>query len=470
MSDRRKQQQKDGQIPAGLLLLLRLLMLGAIAISAYLASTALSGTAVAGCGPASNCDKVLHSRWAYWFGIPVSLPALLMYAAVFALTLRMGPKVPVSDQRKAWPFLMGAAVLMFGAAIWFSALQYFVIRSFCPYCMTAHILGLAAAAIILLKAPIRPPPEKSWQQEKQVYIPPAHARNVVLVALISLAALAGGQALHQQKLFSVQSVPATLTKTAVSNAAISTGSVSSAMPSSNTNPPLLSTPPSTALAVTQAAVQPVIATNSVGGNVVDHRFQVYLGMFQFDLREVPVIGSADAPYAMLSLFDYTCHHCRIMHPLLMEAHRAFPDKLAIVSLPMPLDSTCNYTVRRTPRAHTNACHYAELGLAVWRADRKKHPAFDEFIFTGETPPSLHDAAAYARQLVGPEGFDKAIRDPWVNQQLTRGISVYATNFFHVRNGSMPQIMINTNLTTGTLNTSADLFKVLDKQLGLRPDP
>src|SRR6266850_2648648 len=160
MSDRRKQQQKDGQIPAGLLLLLRLLMLGAIAISAYLASTALSGTAVAGCGPASNCDKVLHSRWAYWFGIPVSLPALLMYAAVFALTLRMGPKVPVSDQRKAWPFLMGAAVLMFGAAIWFSALQYFVIRSFCPYCMTAHILGLAAAAIILLKAPIRPPPEK----------------------------------------------------------------------------------------------------------------------------------------------------------------------------------------------------------------------------------------------------------------------------------------------------------------------
>jgi hypothetical protein len=152
----------------------------------------------------------------------------------------------------------------------------------------------------------------------------------------------------------------------------------------------------------------------------------------------------------------------------MAAHRAFPSKLAIASLPMPLDSTCNYTVKRTPRSHSNACHYAQLGLAVWRADKTKHPAFDEFIFAGETPPALPDATAYARQLVGSEAFEKAIRDPWVGQQLSRSISVYATNYFHVRNGSMPQIMINTNLTTGTLNTPADLFQILDKQLGLHP--
>jgi hypothetical protein len=342
--------------------------------------------------------------------------------------------------------------------------------------MPAHVLGVAAAAIILLKAPIRAAPEKPWQQEKQVYLPPAHARNVIIVAMISLGVLAGGQAVHQQKLFSTQSVPSTVTKAAISTGSLAavTGQVSTAAATTliTSNPPLLSTVASTAppAAVRQAAPPLLSATNAAGGNVIDHRFQVYLGMFQFDLREAPIIGSANAPYAILSLFDYTCHHCRVMHPMLMEAHRAFPDKLAIVSLPMPLDSTCNYTVRRTPRPHTNACHYAELGLAVWRADKTKHPAFDEFVFTGETPPLLPDAVAYARQLVGPEAFDKAIRDPWVSQQLTRSISIYATNFFHVRNGSMPQIMISTNLTTGTLNTTADLFRILDKQLGLRPGP
>jgi hypothetical protein len=207
----------------------------------------------------------------------------------------------------------------------------------------------------------------------------------------------------------------------------------------------------------------------VGANVVDHRFQIYRDMFQFDLRDVPLIGSAEAPCAMLSLFDYTCHHCRLMHRLLMEAHRAFSNRLAIVSLPMPLDSTCNYNVKRTPPSHTNACQYAQLGLLVWRANKEKQPLFDDYIFTGEKPPVFADALAYARRLVGTEAFEKSARDPWIAQQLTRSISIYATNYLHVRNGSMPQLMINTNLTAGSLDTRDDLFRILDKQLDLRVD-
>src|SRR5439155_4461327 len=106
---------------------------------------------------------------------------------------------------------------------------------------------------------------------------------------------------------------------------------------------------------------------------------------------------------------------------LMQADRAMGDKCAIVNCPMPLDAHCNYTVRRTPRPHTNACDFARLGLAVWRADKTKHPEFDKYVFSGETPPPLPQAVERARQLVGPAAFDKAVADPWINEQLKRSI-------------------------------------------------
>lgn len=450
MSDRRK--EKQGQIAPALLVVLRILILGALGISAYLAWTSLSGKAVAGCGPDSGCDKVLHSQWGYWFGVPVSILALAVYLAVLALSFGMGARRDAAGQRKLWPGLLITAILMIGAAIWFTGVQALAIHSFCPFCMTAHGLGVLAALIILFNAPIRAVPERPWQQEKQVYVPPRAARNCIVVAIVALALLAGGQTLHRQKLFVVESVPERVTRPVATNALVRSNVATSAP----------------VAVVTQAMVKPVVLTNLAGGNVVDHRFQVYRGMFQFDLREDPIIGSSEAPYAMLSLFDYTCHHCRATHPLLVQAQRTFGNRLAIASLPMPLDSSCNYTVRRTPLAHSNACFYARLGLTVWRASKEKHAAFDEFLFTGEKPPPLEAAFKYARDLVGAEKFEQALRDPWVGQELARSISIYATNYFHIRNGSMPQIMINTNLTAGSLGTEQDLLGVIGKQLGLRP--
>ena len=175
MNDRRK--EKEGQIASALLFVVRILILGALGISVYLAWSSLSGRAVAGCGADSSCDKVLHSRWGYWFGVPVSVLALLVYIAVLGLTFGLGRKRDAAGQRKLWPGMVIAAVLMIGAAIWFTALQALAIRSFCPFCMTAHGLGVVAGLIILLNAPIRPVPERPWQQEKQIYVPPRAARN-----------------------------------------------------------------------------------------------------------------------------------------------------------------------------------------------------------------------------------------------------------------------------------------------------
>jgi uncharacterized membrane protein len=120
---------------------LRLLALTGAAISAYLLFLRINGTitSVAGCGDDGGCANVLGSRWSQFFGVPVSAFAAGLYLALFGLTFR-----PVR------PLLLTTCFLLFGAAAWFMGLQVFVIRSFCPWCLATHAIGLLAAGSLLM--------------------------------------------------------------------------------------------------------------------------------------------------------------------------------------------------------------------------------------------------------------------------------------------------------------------------------
>jgi uncharacterized membrane protein len=398
-----------------IILLLQLLLTAALLISIYLGWVSLKGGAVAGCGPESGCDKVLHSRWSRWLGIPVSVPAVLLYSLMLAATLRLTPASSAAQQRRAWTILLPAAWAVLGAVVWFSTLQLLVIKAVCPFCTAAHVCGFLAALLLFWTGPIREAPEKPWQKEKEIYVPPKDARGLSMIALVGVAILVLGQGLYRPATFTVRRV----------------GAAS-----------LEQTP-----------------TNRV--------FQIYQGRFAFNMGEVPMIGSPGSAHAMVSLFDYTCHHCRIMHSKLKELHRTFEGQLAVISLPMPLDNQCNYMVRVQPSAHSNACEYARAGLAVWRANRKAHEQFEDWIFTPEHPPELPAVHEYAAQLVGRAQYESAITNEWVNQYLRLGIDIYATNFVFLRQGAMPQMIIGTNLLTGTVETD-ELHRRLDNQLGLKP--
>jgi uncharacterized membrane protein len=404
------------QVPSrAIILLLQVLLAAALLISIYLGWISLKGGAVAGCGPESGCDKVLHSRWSRWFGVPVSVPAVLLYGLMLAATLRLTPGSTAAQKRQAWTVLLPAAWAVLGAVVWFATLQLFVIRAVCPFCMTAHACGFLAALLLFSTAPIREAPEKPWQKEKEIYVPPKDARGLSMIALAGVAILVLGQALHR---------PATFTARGVGSASLQQ-----------------------------------IHTNRF--------FEIYQGRFVFNMSEVPMIGSPAAPHAMVSLFDYTCHHCRTMHGKLKELHRVFPDQLAIISLPMPLDNHCNYAVRVQPSAHSNACEYARAGLAVWQANRRVQEQFDDWVFAPEDPPDLPAVHEYAARLVGQRQYESGFTNDWVNKYLQLGINIYATNFFFARQGGMPQLIIGTNLLSGDPELP-ELYRRLDNQLGLRP--
>jgi uncharacterized membrane protein len=183
---------------------IRILLLVASAVSLYLTFSTLTGASVAGCGPDSGCDRVLQSRWSKWFGIPVSAFSVLVYGGLFATTLRFGRKSDPAAERAAWRIILPLTVLAVLAAVYFIVLQIAGLRQMCPLCMTVHVAGLVASALLLRQVPIRPAPDKPWQAEKQVFVPPKMAGTLSVAALAAFGLFAGGQALQKPTTFSFQ--------------------------------------------------------------------------------------------------------------------------------------------------------------------------------------------------------------------------------------------------------------------------
>ena len=188
---------------------------------------------------------------------------------------------------------------------------------------------------------------------------------------------------------------------------------------------------------------------------------IFGGLFRINVDEVPLIGRRDAPAVMVSLLDYTCRHCRKMHEVLLAAEQAHRGKLAIVTLPMPLDAGCNKVIQQTAPPHVNACQYARMGLAVWRADPNKMDRFNDWVFEPDEPPVLESVLGYAQEIVGAEALGRAMNDPWVEKQLAQDIAIYEATTKRFGNGAMPQLIIGDNIVFGELeNGMQDLETLL----------
>src|SRR4051794_10800491 len=96
-----------------LLSMMRLLSATAGGISLYLLFVSLTRAGMpAGCGKGSGCAEVMSSRWAGSFGMPVSLPAALVYFASLVLTWSVGTRRSHAQRRRAWRWLIALAVMI----------------------------------------------------------------------------------------------------------------------------------------------------------------------------------------------------------------------------------------------------------------------------------------------------------------------------------------------------------------------
>jgi uncharacterized membrane protein len=415
----------------------RALLVIAMSGAGYLAWVAIHNGSAAGCGLESGCNVVLQSRWAYWLGLPVSVAAVVVYLALLGSTVLLQKCPSPDDQRGSWAAIIILSVVVAGAAFWFVSLQVFVIQSFCKYCLTAHVCGFAAALLCLANIPYATEPDTPmWSTGSgKRGVPRKALLSLVLIGLSGVAVLAGGQILVQKERNVVK---------VVKNTGASLG----------TNQLLLEAAESLPASPDARLIAP-------------RTLSLYNNRFVIKFDEVPMLGSRDAPLVIVCLVDYTCIHCRALHPILVKMSQEYSNQLGIVCLPVSLSPLCNPFVPKTDtRVNTNACEYARLGLAVWRAKPEVHRQFDDWLFTGVKPPPLEEARDHAAQLVGADKLKAALADPWVSQQILTDCKIHRANWLAAESPAMPQIVMGDAVSSGPINSVDHLKILLNRYLGV----
>ena len=93
-----------------------------------------------------DCDTVLNSEWATWFGVPVPLLGAAAYVALLAVLWR-------KPRHWNWWALCIVTGAIAGAAGWFIYLQSAVLGgTFCLWCMAEHAIGLTLFLLVWLMA------------------------------------------------------------------------------------------------------------------------------------------------------------------------------------------------------------------------------------------------------------------------------------------------------------------------------
>ncbi|MCC7204851.1 MAG: hypothetical protein IT441_07205 [Phycisphaeraceae bacterium] len=138
-------------------------------------------------------------------------------------------------------------------------------------------------------------------------------------------------------------------------------------------------------------------------------------------HDVPMLGSPDAPVILLSFLDYTDPRARVTQRSLAEVRKRYGDNVAVMPVIYPIHPTCNPNVASQPDPERqNACSFARLALAVWRVSPDKFQDMHLYLCNLDEPSesrTIEQALTHARDLIGPDGLNRGLSDPWVIQQM-----------------------------------------------------
>lgn len=375
-----------------LLRLIRALAIIVICISGYLLIQKARGeiTSLIGCGGQSGCSQVLGGRWSQWFGIPVPVFSTIVYIAVFFFAM---PQTVAARPRQASLALQGAAMLAFGAAIWFFSILLFVEKAFCAYCTATHVCGIAFAIIVFVL--------------RGRTLPNVGAAPIA-AGIIGTAALATGQMIGPAP--DTHRITDTSSSSAVSSEPAAQGTTLSFLD----------------------------------------------GMIRVDPAAPPSVGPADAPHTLVELFDYTCGSCRDMHGDLAALRKAYPETFRVVYFPCPLNRRCNVFLLEGVKDHEHACELAESALAVWQVDPEKFPEMHHYLMTSPLPIPPEDARAKGISLVGKEAFEAAERSAVVSSLMTESFGHYAA-VAQRTGAAMPKLLLGEGKVLSGIAKSTDIF-------------
>src|SRR5580704_16835530 len=187
------------------------------------------------------------------------------------------------------------------------------------------------------------------------------------------------------------------------------------------------------------------------------------GQVALDIRHWPLLGKPDAKYVFVEMFDYTCPYCRATHQAVRGAIEHFGDDLAILALPVPLDSACNRNVGYTAAEHAEACEIAKIAVAVWRVSRKQFAPFHSWLFDPAYRRTAAEARQHAAELVGESALRDELNLPHAGNYILKHVELYE----RVGSGSLPKIMFPSSTVSGSVESAATLIEMIGRE-GVAP--
>ena len=411
----------------------------ALAIAGYLTAMKLGGqiTELAGCGGEQGCGSLLQGRWANWMLIPVSAWAIPIYLAMVALG---GLGFQEANRRR---LAFALTSVLAAAAVWFLGIQLLIERQVCLYCITMHACGLIAFAIA------------AAQVLPSVVELGTALKTGGLAASLAMAVLITGQ------LFGPTPPTHQMTNTALA--------VEPEIISPDSEPPKdFDTDDSQTVPQGDDTVadSPQRQTPSTS----PERIVSYLdGNLKFPIKRLPHLGKIDAPHVLVEYFDYSCPACRRMHGDLAELRKRNPGKVAVITLPCPLNRKCNPHVK-SPKPgvetiHVHACELARVALAVWYAAPEHFEQFHDELFDRQGRVTGSSARVIAEGFVSPEVLAAEIDGPNVTQVLDHAITTYGK--MKGVNDVMPKVLFGgRQILHGNTKERATFLREAEKTLGL----
>ncbi|WP_404310134.1 vitamin K epoxide reductase family protein [Neorhodopirellula lusitana] len=421
----------------------------ALTTSSYLAWSAMTSSPVAGCsgGSVFDCDHVLHSRWSKVLSVPVSIPAILTHASVIGLLLlrRLRPGL----QRLRWVVIGMASLAAGGAAIWFIGLQLFALGHLCPYCLVAHAAGIVLAGTFLWS--------RVLNRQTLRWIGAASGSALAVMITIQL----GTEPPASFETIEYESTPAVLEPNEggaddAQNSLFAPPASASSQAALTEGLSMLNDASISQLAMALINPATLLHTEVSASETQPSKSIQVLGGIKLGTKDWPLVGAPDAEIVFVEMFDYTCPHCQKTHKSLDAARQQLGDKLAVITLPVPLDGKCNPTVRSTHASHSESCEIAKLAVAVWMVDRQKFAEFHDYLF--EFTPTYSEAMSKASSTVDRTELTRVLSGPVPSDYISKHVQLYQK----AGAGIIPKLLFSKTTTVGAVESPQAMIQLINQ--------
>ncbi|MEL7337364.1 MAG: hypothetical protein AAFN70_14315, partial [Planctomycetota bacterium] len=144
------------------------------------------------------------------------------------------------------------------------------------------------------------------------------------------------------------------------------------------------------------------------------------------------------------------HGRRQTHQTMTRLKKAMGGDLAVMTLPVPLNSRCNSAVKTNHSSHAEACELARLSIAVWLVDRTKFESFHDYVFTQR--PRYQMALQHARGQVDAAALDKQLAGTLPGEYINRHVSLYK----RAGEGTLPKMLFPGTVVAGAVQSDQSL--------------